>query len=270
MLSAKLPLFGLLALSLSLFPDFCIARGEHCGSSFCGNINISYPFRLKTQPRSCGNRKLELECDDENNRTIFPMKYGNFYVQHISYSDGTIQLLDVSLGNDNCSIPHSSYPWYNPFAKKLYLYPTTPDLSIMFLVNCTTQINDSWVYINAFRCTNTPSPRPCYLYFLDGETANSDFHESCRIEAQVPIMLANITGLSTSDIYRKLLTGFQIAWFSYDDDNWILNRLLWLAILLPYALVTYIRGNLTFFLGGSSLSRFIGAPSKGMVFGVHQ
>ncbi|XP_021288573.1 rust resistance kinase Lr10-like isoform X2 [Herrania umbratica] len=263
MLRAKLPLLGLLALALSHFPDFCIARGKHCGSSFCGNINISYPFRLKSQPRSCGNRKLELECDDENNSTIFPMKYGNFYVQDISYSDRTIQLLDVSLGNDNCSIPHSSYPWYTPFAKNLEVYRSTPDLSIMFLVNCTTQINDSSVYIDAFRCTNTPSPQPPSLYFLDGETINSDFHESCRIEAQVPIMLANITGLSTSDIYTKLLTGFQLSWFSYADDNWTLNILQWVATLLSVPLDIYIQGNLAFFLGSTSLPRFVLAPSKG-------
>jgi len=39
-----------------------------CAPSSCGNIhNISYPFRLSTDPNnSCGNKKYELTC--ENNR----------------------------------------------------------------------------------------------------------------------------------------------------------------------------------------------------------
>ncbi|EOY13495.1 PR5-like receptor kinase [Theobroma cacao] len=255
MLRAKLPLFGLLALALSLFPDACIARGKHkhCDFSFCGNINITYPFRLKSQPHRCGYNELELVC--ENNRTIFPMKYGNFYVQHLSYSDKTIQLLDVSLGNDNCSIPHSSYPWYTPFAKELHLYRTTTEYSVMYLINCTTQINNSSVYIDAFRCTNTPSSsQPPYFYFLDENTAPSDFHESCTVEAQVPIMVASITGLSTFDIYTKLLTGFQLSWFTSSYDyvwlRWdsIVNVLLSLLQLLLLPLAIYIQSNLAFLL----------------------
>ncbi|EOY13489.1 Uncharacterized protein TCM_032090 [Theobroma cacao] len=246
MLRAKLPLFGLLALALSLFPDACIARGKHkhCGSSFCGNINITYPFRLKSQPHRCGYNELELVC--ENSRTIFPMKHGNFYVQHISYSNKTIQLLDMSLDEDNCSIPHSSYPFYQ----------TTTESSIMYLVNCPIQINNSWVYIDAFRCTKTPCSRPPYFYFLDENTAKSDFHESCTVEAQVPIMVANITGLSTFDIYTKLLEGFQLSWSSSDDD---MSRLLSLLWLLLRPLTLYILSIMALFQPD-----YFYAPSKGI------
>ncbi|EOY13485.1 PR5-like receptor kinase [Theobroma cacao] len=250
MLSVILPLLCLLAFASFLFPDTgrVTEKYKHCGSSLCGNINITYPFRLKTQSHRCGNKELELVC--QNNRTIFPMKHGNFYVQHISYSDETIQLLDESLGNDNCSIPHSSYPWYTSFSKKIYLDRTTSEYSIMYLVNCTMQINYTSVYIDAFRCTNnTASSRPAYFYFLDGNTTASDFDESCRVEAQVPIMLANITGRSTFDIYTKLLTGFQLSWSTfYYDYVWLSwDSIVNIAILAQavdaYAGNTYSRHN---------------------------
>ncbi|XP_022735503.1 LEAF RUST 10 DISEASE-RESISTANCE LOCUS RECEPTOR-LIKE PROTEIN KINASE-like 2.4 [Durio zibethinus] len=169
MLRAKLPLFCLLlSLALSRLPDACIAArllSKDCDSSFCGNVNISYPFRLNTQPDRCGFSWFELVC--ENNRTIFPMKYGNFYVQDISYVNRTIHLLDVSLDNDNCSIPHSSYPWYTPSGNSIGLfldgrYDSTAEFSVMYLVNCKMKMINSSVYIDASRCStnrsNSPTP----------------------------------------------------------------------------------------------------------------
>ncbi|XVF18521.1 hypothetical protein REPUB_Repub11eG0029200 [Reevesia pubescens] len=204
-------------------------KNKNCSSSFCGNLNISYPFRLKTQRHNCGFDRFKLECD-KNNHTIFPMKHGNFYVQNISYSDKTIQFLDVNLDSDNCSIPYSSYPFYTPSGKRVPLYNITTGYSSMYLVNCRMKMmnNSSVKYINASRCSSSTnqyssSPtRPNYFYFLDRRTAPSDFDQSCIVEAQVPIMLDNISGLSTFDIYKKLMMGVQLDWseyksYMYDD-----------------------------------------------------
>ncbi|XVF18517.1 hypothetical protein REPUB_Repub11eG0028800 [Reevesia pubescens] len=243
MLRAKLPLICLiLALAVSLFPDACIGRGQnkHCSSSFCGNLNINYPFRLKTQRHNCGFDVYELECD-KNNHTIFPMKHGNFYVQNISYSDQTvqtIQLVDVNLDKENCSLPHSSYPFYTPSGKELQIYNITTGYSRMYLVNCRMKMmnNSSVKYINASRCStstnqysSSPTP-PNYFYFLDPTTAPSDFDQSCIVEAQVPIMLDNISGLSTFDIYKKLMMGVQLYWSSYPDDYSFFTFLHWNSI----------------------------------------
>ncbi|XVF18524.1 hypothetical protein REPUB_Repub11eG0029500 [Reevesia pubescens] len=282
MLSAKLPLFCLmLALAASLFPNACMARGKnkHCSSYFCGNLNISYPFRLKTQPHNCGYYRLELECD-KNNDTIFPMKNGNFYVQNISYSDQTIQLLDVNLDKDNCSLPYSSHPWDTPSGKSVRLYNITTGYSLMYLVNCSMKMmnNSSVKYINASRCSSTndnqysssPTP-PNYFYFLDQRTAASDFDRSCIVEAQVPIMLDNISGLSTFDIYKKLMMGVQLDWSNYDFDyswlqwnsiGYVLQSLVEL-LLLP--LYVYIYNNYAFFMQVTSLNDNVRAyPNKGI------
>ena len=83
---------------------------KNCAPSSCGNIhNISYPFRLNTDPNnSCGNKKYELTC--ENNRPALYLNNGvKYYVQAIHYSNLTIRLVDADVQKDDCfSIPRHS------------------------------------------------------------------------------------------------------------------------------------------------------------------
>ncbi|XVE53060.1 hypothetical protein DITRI_Ditri02bG0174100 [Diplodiscus trichospermus] len=233
MRTPNLPLFGLLlpALALSLlFPHACFA-------TFCGNVKIRSAFRLNTQPRLFGIMRYELVCED--NRTIFPVEfYGNFSVQHISYVNKTIHLLDVSLVSDNCSFPYSSFPLLPvvhsiPRWSKYRIILRLDESSIMYLVNCSMKMNSS-VYIDASRCranrSSSPTPPTNFFYFWDGGTPPSLFHQSCRIEAQVPITyLYNISGLSTFDIYNKLMMGFQASWS--DSSYFERGFLRWNSIL---------------------------------------
>ena len=182
-LKAKLPLFGVMAafaLFLILFPGVCLARhrNQDCGSAFCGNLNISYPFRLKTQPRNCGNHRLELECEN-NNRTTLAMKQGKFSVQEIFYQNYTMRVVDASLDRDDCnSLPLTSL---NGNLGWGYSY----ELSIIYLVNCTKPTKSS-LYVDASRCANSSSRPSSYFYFLNENTQPSDFNQSCTVEAEVP------------------------------------------------------------------------------------
>lgn len=226
--SKLLPLFGLALSVLLLFPHayFASGTGNRCGPTFCGNVNISDPFRLNTQPRKCGFEDGELVC--ENNRTIFPNKlYGKFYVEQISYFNygGTIHFLDVNLVKDNCSFPTSSYP---PSSGSTIHFLDMESASVIYLVNCKMKMMNSSAYIDACRCTTTNrSNSTNFFYFLDGGTPPSDM-DSCTIEARVPIMLLNISGLSTFDIYNNLMMGVQLSWISVADSyayNWAYNWL---------------------------------------------
>ncbi|KAG8502390.1 hypothetical protein CXB51_000453 [Gossypium anomalum] len=221
MATPKLALFWfllqLLALAFSFFPQACTARSinKPCGFTFCGNLKISYPFRLKTQPRSCGRKMFEPVCN--NNRTIFPREHGSFYVQHIFYDNQTIHIVDVNVdSHNNCSIPLSSRPSEFGFDTSTY--------GEMFVMNCSMKINKTWCganYINASRCFSFPPTNNNYLYFLDGGTVPSAFHPSCTVEALVPIGLNNIGGLSTFDIYQKLMMGVPISWsFNHYPQDW--------------------------------------------------
>ncbi|KAB2043746.1 hypothetical protein ES319_D01G040100v1 [Gossypium barbadense] len=209
----QLPLFGLMAvIALFLLPEACIGRNTNkdCGSTMCGNVNISYPFRLTTQPSNCGDHRFELECDN-NNHTNLVMKYGRFYVQNISYDICTVDYISPNLGSqniscetmqamdanlskdDNCSLPRNSFR-VDDSCKVPYMLGIPS--SVMFLVNCSEPMNSS-SYINASRCPTISS----YFYFLDSKTTSGNFGESCTMDALVPIMVDNISGMSTSDIY---------------------------------------------------------------------
>nr|DAD29542.1 TPA_asm: hypothetical protein HUJ06_031010 [Nelumbo nucifera] len=55
---------------LAVAAEAAAGKHEYCAPSSCGKItNISYPFRLKGDPRlDCGDRRYELSCED--NRTV--------------------------------------------------------------------------------------------------------------------------------------------------------------------------------------------------------
>ncbi|KAB2043811.1 hypothetical protein ES319_D01G044900v1 [Gossypium barbadense] len=231
MVRPKLALIFLLALALSLFPHASTARsiGKHCGVTSCGNLSVSYPFRLKSQPQGCGLSWFELVCN--NHRTIFPTEDGDFYVQNISYFNKTIHLQDVDVANHNCSIPLSSLPlppidnitFQNDFSLYEYSYS---EYSNIYVVNCSMKMNKSWHgvnYINASRCSSSTQTNSNFYYFVDGGTPPSDFNPSCTVEARVPISLHNISGLSTFDIYKKLMMGTRIKWDLRLPNNVILD-----------------------------------------------
>ncbi|KAL1118492.1 hypothetical protein V6Z11_D01G038500 [Gossypium hirsutum] len=159
-----MPIF---ALFLILFPGASLARHlfnqevQDCGSTFCGNLNISYPFRLKNQPPQCGYYDLELACEN-NNRTTLVLREGKFFVQNFFYENKTIQVMDSNLDKNDCnSLPLSSI----------------------------------------------------YFKYLDDRNTVRNLNQACIVEAEVPIMVKSISGMSTLAIYNKLSEGFYLSWY---------------------------------------------------------
>ncbi|XP_022717422.1 rust resistance kinase Lr10-like [Durio zibethinus] len=265
MVKAQLSLFWLMALSLFLsFPDSCIAElpiPKDCGSSYCGNVTVNFPFRLKSQPPECGYHNLELECDN-NNRTTFVLVEGKLYVQKISYENQTIRAMVMKeherMSRDNCSLPRdiTRYlfdSWNLNSTVELYVGLNYPS-SVMHLVNCTTAMKSS-LYVNACRCSNSYSHPPSYFYFLDENTRPSDFNPSCIVIAEVPIMLGNITGLSTSDIYEQLLQGYELVWVFDNFHAWREDSLIRQILSdLRYALRNYVDSFVHFLFKGHHVS----------------
>ncbi|KAL1075212.1 hypothetical protein V6Z11_D11G345100 [Gossypium hirsutum] len=210
----QLPIHGLVAAIVVLLqlPELCVAktRNKYCNSTVCGNVTISYPFRLPTQPPNCGEPRFELDCDS-NNRTVLSLNHGRFYVQNIWYEYSTIRAIDPNLAVDDCSLPRGSLLFWDKGP-----YSSVFPLSLMYVVNCTKAIKSS-LYIDASRCpvnsSGSDPPPDSYVYFLGERTSPRDFDESCRIEATVPVIVQDISGFSTSDIYEKLLKpGFELSW----------------------------------------------------------
>ena len=84
-----------------------------CSPSSCGNIlNISSPFRLKTDPENCGDWRYELSC--ENNLTVLYLYSVKYLVRAINYNNYTIRIANANVQKGNCSsILNHSLNQYN-------------------------------------------------------------------------------------------------------------------------------------------------------------
>ncbi|GLU24612.1 hypothetical protein SLE2022_405240 [Rubroshorea leprosula] len=221
-------LFGLMA--LASLPDACIA--DICAPSSCGNLSIRYPLRLPSDPKECGISWYELVC--KNNRTTLPPEpstYRNFSVEGISYKNTTLRLVDPSLDRNKCSIPYYLLLKFPCRLSSPDHFSSITDNNIMYVLDCFMPMS-SPLYVDASSCTNSSSSAYTYFFlFNDSQTKLSDFNESCRIEAQFPVKLSNISGLSASDIYLQMLMGFELKWNWFDYNQGCGSKLKWREIL---------------------------------------
>ncbi|KAL1118488.1 hypothetical protein V6Z11_D01G038200 [Gossypium hirsutum] len=146
--------------------------------------------------------------------------------------------MDSNLDKDDCnSLPLSSIYFkyldgqlYSIFSSHYYshshhyytsyYYSRESEASMMYVVNCMKPIRSSQ-YIDASRCTtksNTSSPPTSFFYFLDENTV-LNLNQACTVEAVVPIMVKNISGMSTLTIYNKLYEGFYLSWEYRQSDR---------------------------------------------------
>ncbi|KAK8633320.1 hypothetical protein V6N13_014166 [Hibiscus sabdariffa] len=231
MAKAEPPLLNLIIVFVMLlYPKSSTARvgTNHCATIQCGNVNISHPFRLKSQPRECGDRRFELDCEADKNRTTLVSRYNKFQVHGIFYENSTLSVSYLNLATDNCSLPMTGRFYDDfPFCDKLYFPALLVDYgehrdpySYLYLLNCTSPVK-SPIYVNADRCPNRstdPAPMASFFYFLDWKTAfPRDFNQSCTVVGQeIPVKVNNITGLSTAEIYQMLSMGFELTWSPLD------------------------------------------------------
>ena len=190
-----------------------------CIASSCGDVhNISYPFRLKSDPKGCGNPKNELVC--ENNRIVMYLLDGQFYVQSINYSTYQIILVDDELQKDNCSfLPHYSWWLYDLWIDPNNVYNLCEE-AMLVIVNCSKPVN-SLFYISTSPCieglysSNTSSN--WNLYALLNPNA-SDVRDFCTISSwtQVsddfgPSKGVNISFYNYKLIHKIMADGFALS-----------------------------------------------------------
>ena len=196
---------GLTALiALALVHETLSANDHYCPPSSCGNIpNISFPFRLKSDPESCGDPRYELSC--ENNRTVLHLFAGKYFVQKINYKNYTIRVADSGIHNDNYfSSPSYSIYSYN-FSNRyhtayygfIYLLPKltklepydqfqpsgNPELSrIMVFMSCEKPVNSPYC-LDTSTCIHNSSkymsPSMRYRYVKVGTTSATEVADSC-------------------------------------------------------------------------------------------
>ncbi|XP_056160239.1 rust resistance kinase Lr10-like isoform X1 [Syzygium oleosum] len=144
------PLLLLILGLLQAVTSHARSSNPQCIASSCGDIrDIHSPFRLKTDPKGCGESKHELTC--ENNRTVLYLLDGRFYVQSINYSAHIIRLIDDGLQKNNCL----SFPRH-----LLAIHSINSDPNIPYIGYS----NDIFVIVNCSKPVSSPSyisTRPC-------------------------------------------------------------------------------------------------------------
>jgi len=208
------------------------SHDHHCTPS-CGSIhNISYPFRLTSDPKNCGDQRYNLSC--ENNQTLVLHLYdGRYYVQQINYNNNTIRVVDPGIGlnpNESYSfIPHYSIDKTNFSSGDPY--GISYSSNTMILVKCEKPLNISGYHLNISACIEDGaySNSKWYTYALFEYYRADEYYRAyefygapavelgdlCQIE-QISLIFGSypyyddLRNISCTDFYNKLLRGFDL------------------------------------------------------------
>lgn len=200
--------------------EICKAQNNSlCIPSFCGKINISYPFRLRGDPPNCGLQDpiFALECN--KNQTILHSGPRKYHVQAISYTNFTMRISDPGVDSNNySSCPVYSYLLNEAYSNYMYGdYNTNFDITFL---NCLSPVTNPLYVQNSF-CGNTSSftnSSRVYSYVTVRRISISDLEEACTydsmVEASSPWPLGDNNNYSYSQIHDMLAYGFQLTWFN--------------------------------------------------------
>ncbi|KAL4594847.1 hypothetical protein ACB092_12G048600 [Castanea dentata] len=194
---------------------------HQCAPSSCGNIqNISYPFRLKSDPQTCGDPRYELSC--ESNHTVLLLYAEKYYVQEINYSNYTIRVVDSGYSTDQFN-----------FRSQLSSQQIAPsyilsNYNIMVFMSCERPVNTPF-YLDTSTCidngdysSNSSISHSKRYKYVTIDARVMDVKDSCRLEQMV---LTSRPGndhpnISCSEIHNDLVYGFELSWIQVICDSY--------------------------------------------------
>ncbi|WMV16376.1 hypothetical protein MTR67_009761, partial [Solanum verrucosum] len=196
-----------------IFLQTCNARKSkpyYCPSSACGHIrNISYPFRLNTDPEHCGyGLAFELAC--ESNQTVIWLFSKKFYVQAINYNNQTIHLVDPTLQtqDDLCSFK----PQHILFNKANTIFHSYYVADPIFMINCPFAVNNYSTFVEIIGCKLSR-----HTYLKIGVIDASALSDGCRVEfigwTSWPNIIYTENNISLSDFHQAILYGFELRYY---------------------------------------------------------
>lgn len=185
-----------------------------CSPSSCGEIEIDYPFRLKTDPAGCGEPDFELSC--ENNKTILELHSGKYLVKRISYDVQRLRVVDVNLANGTCSLPYKSVSVDEFMDNDHYILDATTYTSF---IKCSSNLSDQ-----AYRLVPCLSGNGTSVYVSYVTYIISSLQGSCLFVSRVPTVYQAVLFPSYDSILQLMQTGFDLEWsvgcwyssYSYD------------------------------------------------------
>jgi len=221
----------------------CSARmktSNYCAPSSCGYIhNISYPFRLKTDPEGCGNKNYELACENNVRPTLY-LHMVKYYVQAINYSDFTIRLVDAAVQKDDCfSIPHHSLT--EELLRSYYYKINWRESSVLTFLCCKNQmrLNHTDYIMDTSSCKNgsgTAYSSSSSSSISSPSCVDMEGHSYVMVDGQiqdVPDLCSinliysvpkNMTNMSYTDVHDILVYGFELSWLYFCCHDSTENR----------------------------------------------
>lgn len=189
---------------------------HHCHSSCGDELNISYPFRLKSDPKSCGFLKFELAC--KNNRTILQLHSAIYYVEEINYNLSLIRVVDASLQKDDCSfLPLHSLTHRNFSSRDMYYWLSHRNRPISFIY-CAARQNFT-PYADTEFCSKNHSSNLLLTssqqrkFVVNNPIRVSDMEDSCSISMVIWVSSHGLKTRNTSfSVHEWLLHGTELSW----------------------------------------------------------
>ncbi|KAH6770942.1 hypothetical protein C2S52_015745 [Perilla frutescens var. hirtella] len=208
-------------LSLLLcFIGSCRAKNNSlCITSSCGNINISYPFRLRGDPANCGHPDSIFELECKKNQLTLHTKSRRYHVQAITYSNFSIRVSDPGLDSHNyssCLI----YSYTDDDVYSSYVYLDSTSTFYVTFLNCLSPVANP-LYVENALCGNTTAfsnSSRIHSYVTAGSILVSDLEESCTYDT---IAMASSLApwpsrdhnYSYAQIHDLLAYGFELLWY---------------------------------------------------------
>ncbi|XP_065861173.1 LEAF RUST 10 DISEASE-RESISTANCEUS RECEPTOR-LIKE PROTEIN KINASE-like 2.5 [Euphorbia lathyris] len=175
---------------------------ENCSSS-CGDINISFPFRLTTDPARCGDSDYELSCTD--NQPILQFHSGKYFVKQISYDTQIIRLVDFNLAPAKCSLPYNSLSIDDLRSDSRYRGLVSSTFTSFF--RCSNEIKDQ-----SYREVPCLTQNGSHFYVTYSNYIISDLQGSCSFVSRVPTIYHAVLYPSYDSILKLMASGFDLEW----------------------------------------------------------
>ncbi|KAJ8758495.1 hypothetical protein K2173_000216 [Erythroxylum novogranatense] len=252
-----------------------IAFQQSCSSS-CGDIqNISYPFRLNTDPPGCGDTDYQLSC--ENNLTLLEFHSGKYYVKQISYDKRIIRVVDVNLASGSCNLPYKSVSVDEMISDSRYKGKVLNTYTSF--IRCSSNISNQ-----AYRSLPCLNGNGSYVYASYDTYIISDLQGSCSFLSRVPTIYQAVLYPSYDSILKLMQSGFDLGW-SVECRDCVASGSLcslrsWDApyvyhcyragIHIPSQILAIISAIWTVLLGINLVARFVLAPIVIIAFLVHK
>ncbi|KAK9911910.1 hypothetical protein M0R45_035790 [Rubus argutus] len=222
--------------------DAKVGRSD-CVPSSCGHIpEISYPFRLKHDPKHCGESAYTLSCD--NNVTVLDLSSGKFYVQEINYTSQTIWVVDASIQNNNgSSIPSYSLTNWDMYPSPYYVDDNWSSSNVatlgcilpqnksagstcrgtysIYFLKCRNPVNSS-VYVDTSPCFKSQPNSHGYVKVNGMEVG--ELKDGCNVERMSFVYLSDEWDASCTYIQTALLYGFEMTYSNLScERQWSIN-----------------------------------------------